>query len=647
VQPTKVSIKAHTLAVSPQANLPALAEQRADATGPVADVLRQYQLGFLTLKTEQVAAKANTDADIETARKDKAAVQKKLDETKWHHFWKWEIWSSFKSNCRNAIAAHEADITSLTATSIAQQAEIDKLQSDADTKHAAAETSEGLESASQSLAQQISAFEQTKTRTETQYTADRDQFKNEGDDVVQGFIDTAANKTKLMGTAQAELDSLVDSTHALSKDLQEVTATLTKVIDDTQIDIENLAGDITQTETSKVEKQSEKAQSIAQYDAELKSLDEQKTTPETGLDAQQATAEANEKAAQEALAARTSKGEEEVQSLKDLLSGSITSLGKEHATATSDRSSTIASNAAAMKATIDLHNDKVTELQAKQQVNQSQTKQDGDARVKTFTDLIANLTTSIDDAQAELDSLTASAAAADFKQASFVQKSEFKQPATADTGATADDATAATGATAATTATAATADDAKDGAPDGVGTAPTHTLVQQIESAKAAIAATIAMHQQTIAGLKAAIVTNQEQTKKEQDAKEASIFAFDEDIKALEDQKSVLAANKVSAESTKQATEDDLAEKKEAKEATIEELKTSLTTTIAGLLSEKNAADASRVSTGTANALSMQTLKNSQDQEITRLDSEIATLTASLQDATVTLNTIKSDHGVN
>jgi len=438
-----------------------------------------------------------------------------------------------------------------------------------------------------------------------------------------------------------------------------VTTELTKVIDDTQLTIENLAGLITQNEANTVEEQSEKKQTIADYDAELQRLADVKTKPDTGLDDQLTAAEASEKTAQEALSTRTLRGEEEVQSLKDLLSESIANLTKDHGTATVARSSTISSNAAEMQATIDLHNDKVTELRAQQQVTQSQARQAGDAQVKTYTDLIGNLTTSIDDAQAELDSLTDSAAAAatSTSSASFLQKSEFQQPATgttaddatAATGATADDATAATGDTAATAtaATTATADDAKDGPPDGVGAAPTHTLVQQIENAKAAIAATIAMHQQTIAGLKDAIATNQEQTKAEQDAKEAAISAFDGAIKALNDEKTVWAAEKVSAESTKKATEEDLAEKKDAKETTIEALKTSLSTTIAGLLSEKNAADASADSTAVANAASMQTLTNSKDQQITHLDSEITKLKASLKDATDTLNTIKSDHGVN
>merc|ERR1719487_1216503 len=182
---------------------------------------------------------------------------------------------------------------------------------------------------------------------------------------------------------------------------------------------------------------------------------------------------------------------------------------------------------------------------------------DCDAAIQKFTDSIANLTSAINDAQAELDLLTElhterSCAGKEAKNERICKRCTSGEPC--------GDTCISEGKTCHHDLGCACKDDgASEAASSFLQLEPsedddTHPLQTQLRNAKAELRKIIAQHQQTIDSLQTDIKENEDKTRKLETEKQRAMEDYDNSLKELADQKAQLEdsttiakANKVQA----------------------------------------------------------------------------------------------------
>jgi len=285
-----------------------------------------------------------------------------------------------------------------------------------------------------------------------------------------------------------------------------------------------------------------------------------------------------------------------------------------------------------------------TEARHKEELEKQQ--QDCDAAYETSTEGIANLTTRINEAQAELDLLTelhteASCLAKQAKNERICKRCSIGEEPCGDTCVAADEtchhdlgcACKEDG-----DGTLLQLDPSEDDDP--------HPVRAQLENAKAELRKIIAQHQETINSLQGDIKQNEDETAEVESQKQQALADYERSLKALGDQKAELSNASAAAQASKEQAEEELVAALSSGEAAIENLKTQLESSIAELKNERAATEDARATQVTTCEEEKKALQDSQGNVISALVAEIDQLKQQKKDAEDQLELMKQEHGV-
>jgi len=272
-------------------------------------------------------------------------------------------------------------------------------------------------------------------------------------------------------------------------------------------------------------------------------------------------------------------------------------------------------------------------------------KTDCDAAVQQLSDSISNITSAINDAQAELDLLTAQHTEVKCSEKEAKNENICKR---CSTGEPCGDTCISANKTCYHDLGCACKD---DNAASLLEDEPSedddaHPLQKQLRDAKAQLRKIIAQHQQTIDGLTTDIQENEARKSDLQREKQRAMEDYDNSLKELSDQKAQLTNSSNIATKNKVQAEKDLAEAISTGTAAIEKLAGELRDSITEMKAERARQEDARSTQITTCEEDMKALLDSQGNVISAIKSELEQLKQQKKDAESELEDIKGKHDI-
>merc|ERR1719436_147531 len=265
------------------------------------------------------AAESNIDRIKRTINIKKAELE---HEDKWYKFWNWEIWSSTKTNLKNALAQLEKDRATEEGRAVNCGELISRLSTQIESKKTAKDLAEVQEVAIDELERQIQDEQNELAKAVEDEQTERALAKATGDDQVRTFENMLHELKAQKNTATATLDQLESGTHDKHHDLEAVKAALSGIIATHNKAIQNLTAAIFVSKNNEGELVAAEENDVADHDELVTSLKKDKDQ----MIAHQKSAEELKKSEEDNLAKLEANHQATVDGLKEQLSGVIEDL---------------------------------------------------------------------------------------------------------------------------------------------------------------------------------------------------------------------------------------------------------------------------------------------------------------------------------